>query len=83
MCRGARHDLPHGRNRSDLKSHRHALWRRDCPAPVQATGMEAGKAGNAVQFTIFMGICVGYISTYIFRVANKARSLLPATFHPA
>ena len=24
-----------------------------------------------VQITIFLGICIGYISTYIFRVANK------------
>lgn len=44
--------------------------------------MEAGKAGNVVQFAIFMGICVGYISTYIFRVANKASSSLHATSHP-
>ena len=40
----------------------------------QATGMEAGKSGNVVQITIFLGICVGYISTYIFRVANKVRA---------
>lgn len=33
--------------------------------------MEAGQAGNAVQLIVFFGICVGYISTYIFRVANK------------
>ncbi len=38
---------------------------------LQALGWEAGAAGNAVQITIFLGICVGYISTYIFRVANK------------
>ena len=29
------------------------------------------QAGNVVQITIFLGICIGYISTYIFRVANK------------
>jgi Protein of unknown function (DUF3007) len=33
--------------------------------------VEAGQAGNAVQLIVFFGICVGYISTYIFRVANK------------
>ena len=33
--------------------------------------MEAGQAGNAVQLIVFFGICIGYISTYIFRVANK------------
>lgn len=38
--------------------------------------MEPGTAGNAVQLIVFFGICIGYISTYIFRVANKARLLL-------
>lgn len=38
---------------------------------LQATGMDAGQAGNVVQLTILLGICFGYISTYIFRVANK------------
>lgn len=40
---------------------------------VQAAGVEPGQAGNAVQLIVFFGICIGYISTYIFRVANKAR----------
>ena len=31
-------------------------------------------AGNYVQLFVFLGIGVGYISTYIFRVANKARA---------
>lgn len=38
---------------------------------LQAAGVEAGQAGNAVQLIVFFGICIGYISTYIFRVANK------------
>ncbi|EFJ43566.1 hypothetical protein VOLCADRAFT_76641 [Volvox carteri f. nagariensis] len=38
---------------------------------LQAMGMEAGYAGNWVQLIIFMGICVGWISTYIYRVATK------------
>ncbi len=38
---------------------------------LQALGMEAGMAGNWVQMIIFLGICVGYISTYLFRVATK------------
>ncbi|KAF6256306.1 hypothetical protein COO60DRAFT_1529971 [Scenedesmus sp. NREL 46B-D3] len=38
---------------------------------LQATGMSAGMAGNWVQLTIFLGICVGWVSTYIWRVANK------------
>jgi len=38
---------------------------------LQAAGVEAGFAGNVVQLVIFLGIFVGYISTYLFRVANK------------
>lgn len=38
---------------------------------AQAAGVEATTAGNYVQLFIFLVICVGYISTYIFRVANK------------
>jgi hypothetical protein len=38
---------------------------------AQALGVDANAAGNYVQLFIFLGICVGYISTYIFRVANK------------
>ncbi|GIM02808.1 hypothetical protein Vretimale_7653 [Volvox reticuliferus] len=38
---------------------------------LQAMGMEAGYAGNWVQLIIFMGICVGWVSTYIYRVATK------------
>eukprot|EP00882_Tetradesmus_deserticola_P033480 GHRQ01038252.1.p1 GENE.GHRQ01038252.1~~GHRQ01038252.1.p1 ORF type:complete len:220 (+),score=66.33 GHRQ01038252.1:313-972(+) len=43
---------------------------------LQAAGMSAGMAGNWVQLTIFLGICVGWVSTYIWRVANKVRRLL-------
>ncbi|PNH07655.1 hypothetical protein TSOC_005843 [Tetrabaena socialis] len=38
---------------------------------LQATGMEPGFAGNWVQLIIFMGICVFWVSTYVFRVATK------------
>lgn len=38
---------------------------------LQATGMEPGIAGNWVQAIIFLGICVGWISTYLYRVATK------------
>lgn len=38
---------------------------------LQAAGMDAGMAGNVVQATIFLGICVGWVSTYLWRVANK------------
>jgi hypothetical protein len=40
---------------------------------LQAMGMDAGIAGNWVQATIFLGICVGWVSTYLWRVANKVR----------
>jgi hypothetical protein len=38
---------------------------------LQAIGMEPGMAGNWVQLLIFLGICVGYVSTYVYRVATK------------
>jgi Protein of unknown function (DUF3007) len=38
---------------------------------LQAAGMDAGMAGNWVQLVIFLGICVGWVSTYLWRVANK------------
>lgn len=38
---------------------------------LQAAGMDAGMAGNWVQLIIFLGICIGWVSTYIWRVANK------------
>jgi hypothetical protein len=40
---------------------------------LQAAGMTPGMAGNWVQLIIFMGICVGWVSTYLWRVANKVR----------
>lgn len=38
---------------------------------LQAMGMEPGYAGNWVQLTIFLGICIGWVSTYLYRVATK------------
>eukprot|EP00878_Enallax_costatus_P020079 GHUV01021210.1.p3 GENE.GHUV01021210.1~~GHUV01021210.1.p3 ORF type:complete len:171 (+),score=63.46 GHUV01021210.1:411-923(+) len=38
---------------------------------LQAAGMSPGMAGNWVQLLIFLGICVGWVSTYLYRVANK------------
>eukprot|EP00877_Chromochloris_zofingiensis_P007073 jgi/Chrzof1/2619/Cz11g22200.t1 len=38
---------------------------------LQAAGMDAGMAGNWVQLIIFLGICVGWVSTYVYRVATK------------
>ena len=38
---------------------------------LQAAGVDALVAGNFVQLFVFLGIGVGYISTYLFRVANK------------
>ena len=42
---------------------------------AQALGVEATTAGNYVQLFVFLVICVGYISTYILRVANKVNSV--------
>lgn len=47
---------------------------------LQAMGMDAGQAGNWVQLVIFMGICVGWVSTYLFRVATKVGWLLKCMF---
>lgn len=33
--------------------------------------MDAGMAGNWVQLIIFLGICVGWVGSYLWRVANK------------
>lgn len=38
---------------------------------LQATGMEPGMAGNFVQLIIVLGLCLGWVSTYLFRVATK------------
>jgi len=38
---------------------------------LQAFGMDAGMAGNYVQLIIFLGICVGWIGSYLWRVATK------------
>ena len=40
---------------------------------LQAFGVDPLFAGNVVQLTIVLGISLGYISTYVFRVANKVR----------
>ena len=33
--------------------------------------MDAGMAGNYVQLIIFLGICFGWVGSYLYRVANK------------
>jgi uncharacterized membrane protein YciS (DUF1049 family) len=37
----------------------------------QFVGVDPLQAGNAVQLIIVLGLTIGWISTYIFRVANK------------
>lgn len=37
----------------------------------QLVGVDPLQAGNAVQLIIVLGLTVGWISTYMFRVANK------------
>ncbi len=34
-------------------------------------GMDPGMAGNYVQLIIFIGICFGWVGSYLYRVANK------------
>lgn len=38
---------------------------------LQAGGLSAGMAGNFVQLFVVLGLCIGWIGSYIFRVANK------------
>jgi hypothetical protein len=40
---------------------------------LQASGMDAGMAGNWVQLIIFLGICVGWIGSYLFRYVGEAK----------
>lgn len=44
---------------------------------LQAGGMEPGMAGNWVQLIIFMGICVGWVGSYVYRVSTKVRGAEP------
>lgn len=38
---------------------------------VQYVGVDPLQAGNVVQLVLVLGLTVGWISTYIFRVSNK------------
>eukprot|EP01023_Acetabularia_acetabulum_P025498 TRINITY_DN243_c0_g1_i6.p3 TRINITY_DN243_c0_g1~~TRINITY_DN243_c0_g1_i6.p3 ORF type:complete len:165 (-),score=20.41 TRINITY_DN243_c0_g1_i6:357-851(-) len=38
---------------------------------VQALGVDSATAGNYVQLGIFLVVCIGYVSTYVLRVATK------------
>jgi hypothetical protein len=38
---------------------------------LQATGMEPGIAGNFVQLFVILGISLGWVGSYLFRVATK------------
>jgi hypothetical protein len=38
---------------------------------LQAAGVEPGMAGNFVQAGIFLGICIGWVGSYLYRVATK------------
>lgn len=46
---------------------------RPCPAPLrlQAAGLEPGIAGNFVQLFVILGISLGWVGSYLFRVATK------------
>ena len=38
---------------------------------MQYVGVDPLQAGNVVQLVLVLGLTVGWISTYIFRVSNK------------
>lgn len=38
---------------------------------VQFAGVDPLQAGNVVQLVLVLGLTIGWISTYIFRVSNK------------
>lgn len=38
---------------------------------MQFAGVDPLQAGNVVQLVLVLGLTVGWISTYIFRVSNK------------
>ena len=44
---------------------------------LQAGGVSAGMAGNFVQLFVVLGLCIGWIGSYIFRVANKVSFMHP------
>jgi Protein of unknown function (DUF3007) len=40
---------------------------------LQAFGVEAAMAGSFTQLIIFIGLSVGWVGSYVYRVANKVR----------
>jgi hypothetical protein len=46
---------------------------------LQAGGVDPLMAGNITQLIIFIGLCVGWIGSYVFRVANKVRHTAVST----
>eukprot|EP00899_Mesostigma_viride_P020958 jgi/Mesvir1/28864/Mv09986-RA.1 len=38
---------------------------------LEAVGVDSLVAGNAVQLIVVLGLCLGWVSTYFFRVFNK------------
>ena len=38
---------------------------------MQYVGVDPLQAGNVVQLVLVLGLTIGWISTYIFRVSNK------------
>ena len=43
---------------------------------LQFAGVDELAAGNIAQLVIFVGICLGWVSTYVLRVVNKVRAPL-------
>ena len=42
---------------------------------LQAVGVPAIRAGNYVQVIFVLGLCIAWVASYVFRVANKVRML--------
>ena len=38
---------------------------------LQAVGVPAIRAGNYVQIIFVLGLCIAWVASYVFRVANK------------
>ncbi len=51
---------------------------------LQAAGIPAIRAGNYVQIIFVLGLCIAWVASYVFRVANKVHALmqpLPCDLH--
>ena len=62
---------PAQRSRRAPAAPAHSL--RPVPRRPQAAGLEPGIAGNFVQLFVILGISLGWVGSYLYRVATKVR----------